>query len=300
MLDDLAVRFISQSEETFQAIMYGFIALGAIVAALVTRSKAELTRAPFFAYAALVGFLMVTVNIIWLSPDAAITGGYLWLFVAASIAATFLGGFFLCRLAMERSRDAFGYSGGAILAFIPLLNLWLMLKPSQKNVSANRVPTIPLVSGGLGVLTGFVLIAATMGVVFYIEAQTRITEQQRQAQTTADADVVEFITRSVRANGLAMTLERMAAESQTPFRIDNVTTLARIETDGKQLQRTYLVDTDGMSLSEEVRSGIRSNVCAQAVFAPILEAGGAIKESYVQRDGRAIGSVTVTREECGY
>jgi len=305
MLEDLAIRFVSQSEEVFQAIVYGCFAIGAILAALITRSKAELARAPFFAYSALVGFCMVAIHIIWLSPDAAVTGGYLWLFVATSIGSWIVAGFFLCRFAMERSRDAFGHAGGAILAFIPILNLWLMLKPSMKEMSVNRAPAIPIVSGGLGVLTGFVLVAATMGVIFYIEEQARIIEQQRKAETTPveptpDRATVEFVKRSIRSNGLEETLRLMAADAQLPVSLDDVTTLTRIEAVGQQLQRTYVVELEGTKLTKEFRSQIRKNICAWPLFFPILEAGGSIKEVYVEKTGRTVGSATVTGQECGY
>jgi hypothetical protein len=305
MLEDFAIRFASQSEDRFQAIVYGCIALGAVLAALATRSKAELARAPFFSYSALVGFCMVAINIIWLSPDAAVTGGYLSLFVATSIGSWIVAGFFHCRFAMARSRDAFGHAGGAILAFIPILNLWLMLKPSMKEMSVNRAPTIPIVSGGIGVLTGFVLVAATMGVSFYIEEQARIKEEQRQVDATsaevAPSDAsLEFVKRSVRSNGVEETLRLMAAEAQTPITVDEATTLTSIEAINDQLQRTYIVDSAGVTITDQFRQRIRKNICAWPVFYPILQAGGSIKEVYVEKTGREIGFVTITGEECGY
>ena len=223
------------------------------------------------------------------------TGGYLWLLMALSLAASIAGGYFLYRIAMARSRDAYGHSRMAFLAFIPIANFWLLLTPSKNEMSVNRASTIPLLSGGLGILSGFVLLASTIGVIVYIEEQARLLEQQAQTAPVSQQAAIESM---IRSHGLEEALHLMAAESQTPITVDVVTTLARIEVAGTQLRRTYVVDLEGWSMTEEFRRRSRDSICAWAPFEPILRAHGSIREVHVERSGRQIGSVIVTRGEC--
>lgn len=141
------------------------------------------------------------------------------------------------------------------------------------------------------------LFAASVGVTVYIEEQGRRMEQQAQTEPASQQTGIEFM---IRSNGLEETLQLMSAESQTPITVDDVTTLARIEADGTQLRRTYIVDLEGMTMTEEFRVGSRNGICAWPAFEPILRAGGSIREVYVERSGREIGAIMVTRDECGF
>jgi hypothetical protein len=40
--------------------------------------------------------------------------------------------------------------------------------------------------------------------------------------------------------------------------------------------------------------------CAWPAFEPTLRAGGSIRKVYLERGGREIGAVMVTRQECGF
>ena len=297
MLEDLAIEIFTKSESTIQLIYVGLFAVGAIIAAIVSRSRVEITRAAHFAYLALLTFLVYAVQIVWLQWIPAATGGYLWVLTAISFATSVAGGYFSCCIAMARSRDAYGHGRMAFLAFIPFASFWLWFTPSKNEASANRNSTIPLFSGGLGVLTGFVLLAATWGVAGFLHVQNRTIEQQAQTEPRSMQVLIEIM---IRSKGLEETLRLVAAETQTPIAVDEVTTLARIEAAGRQLRRTYLVDREGMKITEKFRTRIRDSICAFSAFHPILRAGGTVREVYVERSGREIGAVIVTRAECGF
>ncbi len=57
MLEDIALRYVDQSESNLRGIGYGLLILGAIIAGIVNKSKDELARAPYFAYSALIYLL---------------------------------------------------------------------------------------------------------------------------------------------------------------------------------------------------------------------------------------------------
>lgn len=296
MLEELAIHFVSMSEGTIQLIHYVLAVVGGCVAAIVVKSKAEIARAPFFAYSWLIIFLFSCVQVIWLLSITAMAGGYLWVLMAISLAASIASGYFIYRLGMTRSYDAFGNARSAFLAFIPLLGLVLLFTRSKDEASTNRTPTIPLVSGGLGILTGFVLFAATIGVNVYIKEQVRNIEPQAQSKPTEVKAVIEKL---LRFNGLEKTLRLLVADFKKPVTIDKVTTVARLVADGKQLRLTYLIDSEEMRITEKFRERIRDGIC-KSEYQPILRAGGSIRMDYVERSGREIGSVMFARGDCGF
>ena len=209
--------------------------------------------------------------------------------IAISLAAAIAGGYFACLLAMARSRDAYGHARMAFLAFIPIANFWLLVTRSKNEMSANRAPTTPLLSGGLGVLTGFCLLAAAGGVNVYFKEQARmLLEQQAQSEPRSDQAVIDDMLRS---EGLEKTLRAMAAEAaaQTPNAIDDVTTLARIEAVGTRLRRTYIVDINGWKVTEEHRARSSNAICAWPPFQPIIRAAALFERFTLNETGAKSG-----------
>ncbi len=156
-----------------------------------------------------------------------------------------------------------------------------------------------LLSGGLGVLTGFVALAASAGVNVYLEVQARVMEQAADVSPRSQQAAIGQL---IRTEGLEETLRVMAAEAaaETPIFVDDVTVLSRIEARGTMLRRTYSVDLVGMEITEEFRSAVREVVCDWPAFQPLFQAGGAVQEVYVERGGRDVGVLTITQAECRY
>ena len=138
MLEDIAVRYVNSTEADMNAIGYGSMILGAVVAGVVNQSNAQLARAPYFAYSALILLLVSAVQIVWLHSLPAMAGGYLWVLITLSLGAIAVGGLFYGKIAMARSRDAYGHGRMAALALIPFANFWLLLAPSKNAITARR------------------------------------------------------------------------------------------------------------------------------------------------------------------
>ena len=250
MIEDLAIWLVLQDEGTLQLIHFGLFIAGAILAVILRQSEAEITRAPYFSCFGLILFAISAVQVIWLFLLSAMTGRYVWVLLAISYTASAAGGYLFCLIALARSRDAYGHGQLAVLGFIPIANFWLLLTPSKNKASTNRLAMPPLLSGGLGVFTGLVFLAAGSGVTAYIESQARTMGQQSQTEPSAD---LVWIDSMIRTQGLEEALRLMAAEAPTPVAIDEVTTLSRIEATATQLQRTYVIELDDMTITEEFR-----------------------------------------------
>ena len=288
MFEELAYQYADLSEANPRAVSLAIIAVGAVIAAFVTRSKTELRRAPYFALSGLL-FLLLSGASMFTSAFIvqAIVGGIFWVIVALEVLATIVFGFFLGRVAMARSRDAYGHGRAAVLAFIPLANLWLLLTPSKTEVSANRVPTIPLLTGGVGVFVGFVMLAAGGGLTGYSQM-----EVERMIENATSEGVFERVI-------LDRVLKEMAAEVATPMIVDDITTLLRMEADGDTIRYVYEISSDPETLSISMRAGLVQQNCTYDALRPVIEAGAIIEHLYLRRDLSEVGTVTITRTICG-
>lgn len=296
MLEDLAYQYSNLSEDNLRVLHYAITVLGGIVGGFTSRSTIELRRAPYFALSCLV--ILATGAVSYASVPflvPAMSGSFLWAIVAATLAVPLVGGFFIARIAQARSRDAYGHSNAAALAFIPLANFWLLLTPSKNEVSPNRAQTIPLLSGGLGVITGFAIFFA--GVALLVQSEMA-AEKEVQAAAEADPDLqARSIDAMLTTQGLDATLRQMAAEVPSQ-QVDETTTLLRVEARATTLRYVYRVDTDAQNLPESVRRGLSKHNCTYEALAPVIQAGATIEHFYGRPDGTELGTVTITQAIC--
>lgn len=296
MLEKFATGIVSLSEQQLTLLSYGAMALGAVLAGIREKSEIELARAPYFAYSSFFVFAMTAIQMVWLMSLSAIMGGYLWVLVLVAFGGMFAGGYLVCKVAMARSRDISGGNGSAFLAFIPLANLWLLFKTPKVKASSKRAQTVPLMTGGLGVVTGLVFLIGTVSISKFIEIEAQNMGNGELSEKMTPEESIDFL---IRTQGLPRTIELMASEANTPIKVDDVTTLKTIEAYGNELRRTYSVNLETVNLSDEFRAGVKNEVCGWSPFMTLLRAGGTIREEYFKVDGSHIVNIAITRNECG-
>jgi hypothetical protein len=293
MLENLAIKLITESEDTLTYIGFGVWLIGFTIA-LVAQSKAkgELQRAPYFALFALIFLVSIMFEFIWLFSVPAIRFGFLWVIVGVAILGVGIIGYFFGVITVARSRDAFGMGRYAILAVIPFVNLVLLFKASKTEFSSNRIPTIPLITGGKGVVAGFLMLVAAVFLSVTFEMQA-----QRMAHSVEPEAGIEFMLRS---QGLEQTLKAMTAHTEElPIIIDRVTKLVSVEADGSHLRRTYTIYLNEAFINDQMRAGIDQTICANGPLVLLLREGASIDEIFIKQDGSPIGRYTVTQENCG-
>ncbi len=122
MLEDIAIQYVSQTEDSLRLISYVITIAGAVAAATFHKSSAELRRAPYFAYSGLLFFIAAASQLVWFGSISAMTGGFLWVLTLMDVIVGLGVGYAIGIIAMARSRDAFGHARMAALAFIPIAN----------------------------------------------------------------------------------------------------------------------------------------------------------------------------------
>ena len=95
-------------------------------------------------------------------------------------------------------------------------NLWLLATRSKNEVSANRIPTIPLLTDGRGVVSGIVMIVAGV----YLSAYAEVEVERRVAEAGTEQQSV-LLASLIRSHGLEAALQQMAAEVPTPQQVEN-------------------------------------------------------------------------------
>lgn len=243
--------------------------------------------------------LIIVASFFCLFIFIALTWNMTWIFVGIIIFSAIVFavvGYFYGILALARSRDAFGHSGYAFLALIPIANFVLLLKDSRKFFSPNRIPTINLLSGKEGVVSGLVIAFVSIALLGFFGRQSENILANMQNNPKAQSATIEYM---VRTQGLEETIKAIVRASQTPVVVDEVTTLKKVESEGSRMRRTYAVDLEDVSLSRSFWYGIEKQICSYVPFSLLLREGAAIEDVYVELDGSLIGAHLVTQESCG-
>lgn len=89
------------------------------------------------------------------------------------------------------------------------------------------------------------------------------------------------------------------ANAATPSPLNNITTATKVEAIGTQILITANVNEAGATLTEADRTSVTNQICANMASPELLKAGASIRIIYLDRSGQYIGSVMVTRSECG-
>ncbi|MFA5970384.1 MAG: hypothetical protein WC816_14210 [Sphingomonas sp.] len=94
-------------------------------------------------------------------------------------------------------------------------------------------------------------------------------------------------------------LAAATANAATPLALDEITTITKVEAIGSQILLTANVSTTGAAISEPFRAKVQNRLCADQSAPALLTAGASIRIKYFEQSGKEIGSVMVTRNECG-
>jgi hypothetical protein len=103
----------------------------------------------------------------------------------------------------------------------------------------------------------------------------------------------------LRSQGLEETLRKLAAGVPSQ-KVDESTTVLRVEGVGTTLRYVYEVSGDMAGIPDSMRSGLIKQNCTLEALHPVIEAGATVEHLYQRKDGSEIGTVRVTRQICGY
>lgn len=131
-MEEFASAYVTQYVLPYWASVYGLATAGGLIGWLWSRlsgQTATLRRVPYFVRLCLAALIVCVVEIATVKAGDASVWGVTARLAALLMAAPLIGGFYAGCIAAARSRDAAGHPNGALLAFVPLANLWLLVAP---------------------------------------------------------------------------------------------------------------------------------------------------------------------------
>lgn len=293
MFEYFAISLMNQSEAALIAWAIGLFLLGFALALRMRRnSQWSLRRVPYFLALAGISLLLSALPLAWVATFEAMKHGVLWLLVASVFLGGAAFGYVYGVISHARSVSGYGDGSSAWMAFVPLANLFLLFKaPIQKDEAKSAKQ---MTGNFLGVVLGLFLLALAQVVT---KAGDDVLDNMVE-QAEVDAEMQSITTEAMlRAQGLEAVLNQMAAEVQSQ-KIDETTTLLRVEARTKTLRYVYRVDTNAQKLQTSVRRGLTEHNCTYEGLVPFIQAGATIEHFYGRPDGTELGTVTITQTKC--
>ncbi|WP_156887023.1 hypothetical protein [Pleomorphomonas oryzae] len=300
MTEELAISFILRSEWQIWATAFLLAALGGAISALLFISNARMTRAAYFLGNCVILLVAALSKALLVPTHGAFEKGHLgaWLVLWGLVQVGC--GFALWRLALARSRHVLGHCGLAVLAFIPLANLWLFFVPGQEEPGlVRRERAFGLAA--IRVVVGGIVIGATLGATMAIDVW------KRSALATPGVFpfgmLVQFV---LNRDGLESTIKLITSGPVNPEDSGSIRRLSHAA-NGTELQRVNLINSDDPRLIDPadpelvkaISGAVQTRVCEEEDLIPLLKAGATVKETYQDRAGRSVAVVAVKAGDCG-
>lgn len=279
MLNDLATSYASLPDETVRVLHFGIFALAGLLGAISRNSKLSITRAQYFVSLSLLAFANAVSGIGTLFTLPAIEHNLYWLATGYPLIVITLTGFILGRASVARAIDIGGQKQLAILGFIPLANLYLLLKGGRNRPGFLRPGTTPFLSGGKGVAVGLMIFA--LGIYTSVNIKTTLITENYQKQLSAQ-------------------LGRIADELQPmlPITTGETVDLVMVKAAQNELQRTYIVYEPGFEFTSDAHEQIAAYLCNDPKIEILVKAGAVFVENYVT-DHEHLNTFRISQTDCG-
>jgi len=154
MLDTVVAHYMTLSWWSFLSLHLGAVILGGGFSALRVERQFELYRAPYFAASESARLLIWVPKFSSLVMIDAIENDVAWMIVASNFALFVSVGYVTGVIGAARSRNAFGHSKAAFLAFIPGVHLYLYFVRARDTAPAHSWITPAPFRGSRGVTLG--------------------------------------------------------------------------------------------------------------------------------------------------
>ena len=273
-----ALEFVISDPDRYVAAILACMAIGAILGVIETSTITPMKRVPYFVNLALVYLLIGFIEYLSVLTEPAIRHGYFAALFGTILLIPALSGFFLTRISIARSRDAYDTGRWAFLAYVPLLNFILLFK--QSSALNRQAPSegSRLLSGPTGIATGLGIIVFSMLISAAIPTDHYNTSPTTMASNGTDARPTDAASETYIVDYLEQVAK--ASNENLPRRIDEVTVIDRVEAPGTTLTRFYEVERPEFAPNSDFEAAVRRGICANEQLRRMLSEGITIVERY--------------------
>jgi hypothetical protein len=288
MLEDIAFTYGQQAEWTVTLIAFAVITLGAVLSTMFLPTPDGVLSRSYFYLRLGVASVLVTFNQVWwLFYAPALIAGVSWVFMATDMLGYLAYGAYVIRIAVARSRDAYGDAAKAWFILIPIANLFLLFKPSLQPDSQNRSAA----AAWIGVVC-FVISRVGMGALM----------TETSARTTADMQADPRAAQAVRAlilryEGPEAGQEAIALAEGAPRRVGPDLTLNAVTRQVLHMRYDFSIQMgDATSLDPAYRRGFVGDICA--VYLPYMQMGATVALHFSRPDGAPVEVIDLSLATC--
>ncbi|NWJ26110.1 hypothetical protein [Rhizobium sp. RM] len=266
---------------------WGIMALSGLFAGALIQRPWKLGRAAYFASLNLIFFLWGATSFLGTLMPHAAANGYAFAVVAVFFAAIVVLGAITGICAASRSLDVFGTRNRWLYAFIPYLNLQLLLPPSSYHPNPDRVGPIKaagLFTLGLTLCVGGPLIIPSMYKPF-LQAMDELPHQSPE-----EAMRMQFETFKPHI------IKNFAG--RLPLPIDDNRTLIDVKVIGRTLIRTIKIHGDAEADTDLLTAYETNDACNSPEVEEVFDWTGIAETRYLDKNDQPIVNVTLTRSSC--
>lgn len=281
------------NEAAIIGIALALMIAGGIAAGLFLDIQATLRRVTYLWAVVLIGLGLTASQFLWVLTPAAADAGLLSLLAIVAFSAFAAFGAALYAASAARSRHIEGDTSLAWMAFVPLINLWLIFRSGRPDPDSEARPRSPV--------SRFVLDPIlVLGALLVLVLGQGIDHALQDVPLYDATDSVALRTLMTQSQTLeeSFATEARLTRADLPIRIDEITVLSEIEARGRTLRITYDVEREIPGFRSDFETTLAAMQCAPEMFAADLARGGTIEMVYRAPDGRIIATFEITAADC--
>ncbi|MAL39555.1 MULTISPECIES: hypothetical protein [Thalassospira] len=280
MLNDLATSYAGLPDQAARAVNFCMFAAAGLLGAMSRRNNVSITRTQYFVRLSLLGFAIALSGVAYVFTMPAIEHNLYWVITVYPLLVAMVAGFVLGRLSVARALDIGGQKQLAILGFIPVLNLYLLLKSGRTRPGIIRSGSASLLSGGKGIMIGLAIIMLGAYTSFNFKTSAFTIDDQQQL--------------SAKLGKIANDLQPML-----PITTGETVDLVMIKAARNELQRTYIVYDPAFAFTADSHDQIAAYLCSDPKIALLVNAGAVFVENYVTSQ-KHLNTFRVSRTDCSH
>jgi hypothetical protein len=297
LIENLAVAFATAVEANDNIYVLILCVLSLIIGVTFTVEK-KIGRGSYFLYTMLIGLFLAIKNIVWVTSALALANNFLSLLVLSDILVLFIAAYFLVITAKSRSNDIYGHSRYAILAFIPIGNLWLIFGNSKDKKDTDK----SLLNGVLAALIGILVLVTT--IIASISINSFVVDENRMKFINDDDRKKirnRFFSYHLHFGNITDALNYLKSLETDIIgtKIDNITIVESVEVYDDTIVYQYFITDDTINaFTQTWKDNLVNTLCTD--FKQIITNNGKFLYNYRSNKVSEIENVFVDEKACGY
>jgi hypothetical protein len=297
LIENLAVAFATAVEANDNIYVLILCVLSLIIGVTFTVEK-KIGRGSYFLYTMLIGLFLAIKNIVWVTSALALANNFLSLLVLSDILVLFIAAYLLVITAKSRSNDIYGHSRYAILAFIPIGNLWLIFGNSKDKKDTDK----SLLNGVLAALIGILVLVTT--IIASISINSFVVDENRMKFINDDDRKKirnRFFSYHLHFGNITDALNYLKSLETDIIgtKIDNITIVESVEVYDDTIVYQYFITDDTINaFTQTWKDNLVNTLCTD--FKQIITNNGKFLYNYRSNKVSEIENVFVDEKACGY